>query len=111
MNMEIIEAIRILITVLLSAQFTYGCTILLLGRVMTDYYEWGTFEHPNTIFQKVTNAFMIVTISSGYYINKKLMKYNWFTRKLLLLFALILQGIISIIVYYIVYGGLKAIFL
>ncbi|PTY79335.1 hypothetical protein B5V89_06275 [Heyndrickxia sporothermodurans] len=34
-------------------RFTFS-TILLLGRVMTDYYERIMFKHPNNIFQKDT---------------------------------------------------------
>ena len=54
---------------------------------------------------------MTLVNGSGFHIYLKLRKHNWFVRKFLFLMALVLQGIASVIIYYTIYGTLKAIFL
>ncbi len=97
-----VEFLKILIIAILAAQFSYGCAILLFEKTMLDFYEISIFEPPKNIIQKITNAFQRVTISSGYYVYTKIGKYNWFVRKILYLFILIVQGILSIILFQII---------
>jgi hypothetical protein len=95
------EFIKLSIIVVLSTQFAYGCTILLLERTMLDYYDLAVYRPATTIFQKITNTFQKGMFGSGYYIYTKIGKYNWFVRKILYLLSLIVQGVLSIIIYYI----------
>ncbi|CAN7538597.1 hypothetical protein [Rossellomorea sp. LjRoot5] len=95
----ITDIIKLFIIVVLSTQFAYGCTILLLERTMLDYYDLAVYRPATTIFQKITNAFQKGMFGSGYYIYTKIGKYNWFVRKILFILALFVQGVLSIIVY------------
>lgn len=111
MIIDIIQGIRILLICILSGQLMYGFLIFLLEETMTDFYALGVYEKPRTIYQKSVNFFMFITIGTGFHIYIKLRKYNWFLRKILFLIALVLQAIASVIIYKIIYGMLKAIFL
>ncbi|MFJ7678986.1 hypothetical protein ACQKL6_05680 [Peribacillus sp. NPDC097197] len=108
---NIIEGIRVLLTGFLLTQLSYGFTIFLLESTMTSFYALAIYENPSNRYQKFVNFFMFFLVGSGYHIYLKLRKYNWFLRKLLFLIALLLQGIASVIIYKIIYGTLKAIFL
>ena len=108
---DIIQGIRILLLYSLLTQLGYGFTIFLLESTMTRFYALGIYEPPNNLFQKITNLFMLITIGSGYHIYLRLRDYNWLVRKLLFLVALFLQAIASVIIYYVIYGALKGIFL
>ncbi|MCM3181068.1 hypothetical protein AB1L05_23725 [Cytobacillus horneckiae] len=110
MSLVILEAIKTILAYLLSIQIMYGFLILILGNVMSNFYSAAIFQEPSNVFQKSSNVFMALTIGSGYMINLKLMKYSWFIRKVLFLLALIIQGILSIIIYQVVYGSLKILF-
>lgn len=111
MTIQIIEGIRILLICILVTQLTYGFTIFLLEGTMTRFYASGVYENPKSLYQKSVNFYMLGLMGSGYHIYLRLKKYNWFIRKILFFFALIIQSIASIIVYKIIYGSLKAIFL
>ncbi|RIW32523.1 hypothetical protein D3H55_13125 [Bacillus salacetis] len=108
---DTIEVIKIGVGVILSAQFTYGCTIAILEKTMLGFYKTSIYDPPTTVFQKITNTFQKGLLGSGYYIYTKIEKYNWFVRKILFLIALAIQGILSIILYYIITGLLELIFL
>lgn len=108
---EFIEIIRILLFYILGIQVMYGVTILLLERTMVNFYLSTLVQNPSNIIHKAMNFSMKITIGSGYYWYSKFAKYNWFLRKIYLLSALIIQIILSIIVYQVIYRTLKAIFL
>ncbi|MGE7781065.1 hypothetical protein ACQKL0_14175 [Peribacillus sp. NPDC097264] len=107
---DIIQGIRVLLTGFLLTQLSYGFTIFLLEGTMTSFYALVIYEKPSSSYQKFVNLFMFLLVGSGYYIYLRLRKYNWFVRKFLFLIALVLQGIASVIIYYSIYGSLKAIF-
>ena len=111
MTYDIIEGIRLLLLCILITQFAYSLSVFLLERAMINFYTIGTYEEPSTLFQKSINFIMFILTGIGYNIYLKISKYNWVVRKLLFLIALISQGIASIIIYLIIYGTLKAIFL
>ncbi len=93
-----------------SIQFAFGLSILLLGRIMMNYYERGTYRAPSNSFQKTVNFTTALFMGSGYYIYKKLYKYNCFFRKLYFLLFLVGGGILSIVTYYILSFILHSIF-
>ncbi|MCM3663670.1 hypothetical protein M3204_04600 [Mesobacillus subterraneus] len=96
---EIFDIILGVIGLLLSAQFAFALTILLLGNMMIEYYEWGTYEKTETKYQKTVNGIMGLIIGIGPFFYKRFIKYNWFLRKLIMLGFLLLMGITSILVY------------
>lgn len=108
---DTIEVIKIGVGMVLSTQFAYGCTIVLLEKTMLGFYELSIYSPPTTIIQKFINVFQKGLLGSGYYIYTKIGKYNWFVRKILFLIALAVQGILSITLYYIISGLLEGIFL
>lgn len=108
---SIIEGIRILLLYLLLTQFAYGFLIFLLESTMISFYALAIYEKPSNLYQKSVNFFMTIVNGSGYHIYLKLRKHNWFVRKFFFLIALIIQGVASVIIYYTIYGTLKAIFL
>lgn len=112
MTYSIIEWIQILLTAFLSAQFASSFLIFLLESTMISYYYiLGTYEKPSNLYEKTVNFCMYAMMGAGFYIYLRLRKYNWFVRKFFFLIALIIQGITSIIIYKIIYGTVKAIFL
>ncbi|CAN7185574.1 hypothetical protein [Rossellomorea sp. LjRoot5] len=94
-----VDFLLLAIGIVLSTQFAYGCTILILEKTMLGYYEVAIFDPPTTLFQKITNAFQKGMLGSGPYIYTKIEKYNWFLRKILFLVALLVQGILSVTLY------------
>ncbi|RSD27005.1 hypothetical protein [Mesobacillus subterraneus] len=108
---EIFDIILGLIGLLLSAQFAFALTILLLGNMMLDYYEWGTYEKPANLMQKIVNVIMGLIIGIGPYFYKKFLRYNWFLRKLMMLGFLLIMGILSILVYQIIKWALFSLIL
>lgn len=79
--------------------------------VMVDYYRWGTFEKPTSIFDKVTNFCMAYFMGSGYFLYSKFEKYNWIKRKFFMLISVAVQGILCLIIYYIITIPIEWIFL
>ena len=111
MAYSIIEEIRNLLASYLTLQLTYGFCIFLLEGTMTSFYALAIYEKPSSPYQKFVNVFMFLLVGSGYHIYLRLRNYSWLVRKLLFLVALFLQAIASVIIYKIIYGVLKAIFL
>ena len=108
---ELINFIEKTIMVWFLFQSGYAMAVLLVGRIMIEYYEWGIFENPSTPYEKSINTLLTVTAGVGPFIYKKLYKVNWFFRKILMLLFLILFGIAGIITYQIVSIALRSIFL
>lgn len=112
MTYSTIEWIGILLLYLLSIQWGSSFVIFLFESAMIRYYYiLGTYEKPSNLYQKTVNFCMYAMMGAGFYIYLRLRKYNWFVRKFFFLIALIIQGIASIIIYKIIYGTVKAIFL
>lgn len=91
-------------------QITYSFLLLLLGNVMMEYYEWGTYEKPSTYYQKIVNFIMGFLIGVGPYIYKKLLKHPWWKRKLYMLGSVLAMFIGSIIFYEVLMGIIRKIF-
>jgi hypothetical protein len=108
---EIIVLIEETIVVWFILQSGYAMAVLLVGRVMIEYYEWGIFEKPSTLFEKTINTLLTVTAGVGPFIYKKLYRVNWLFRKILMLLFLVLFGIVGIIIYQIVSISLRSLFL
>ncbi|RBP02499.1 hypothetical protein [Rossellomorea aquimaris] len=107
----IIVFIKYLLIAILLTQLGYGFLILLLGKTMVDFYTISIYEKPNNSFQKATNFFQKSTIGFGYFIYTKVSKFNWIVSKFLLLVCLIIQAILSILIYELIFGLLKWLFL
>ena len=90
--------------------WAYALTILVLGSVMVDYYDWGTWEQPQNILQKIINCLMAFLWGAGPYFYKKFRfkkKYNWFTWRLAFIGVLIGGGIAAILVFQVIKVVLK----
>lgn len=107
----IIYLIKVIISVFLGSQSVSVFLFLIIEWAMVDYYRWGTFEKPTSIFDKVTNFGMAIFMGSGYFLYRRFAKYNWFTRKLFMLSSFVLHGILCIIIFYIITIPLEWIFL
>ncbi|WP_226679032.1 hypothetical protein [Mesobacillus jeotgali] len=93
------------------AQISYSFLILILGNVMMEYYEWGTYESPSTVYQKTVNFIMgFLLIGVGPYIYKRLLKHPWWKRKLYMLGSVLVLFIGSIIFYEMLMGIVRKIF-
>lgn len=108
---EIINFIEKAIVVWFIFQSGYAMAVFLTGRVMIEYYEWGIFEEPSTPYEKTINTLLTVTAGVGPYVYKKLYRFNWFFRKILMAIFLILFGIVGVIIYQVVSTVLRALFL
>ncbi|MBD1380440.1 hypothetical protein [Metabacillus arenae] len=94
----------------LSLQWLSILMFLAFEWIFVDYLGIDIFENPETPFDKVGIFFMKLFFGSGIFLYLKLKKRKWIQRKLYMLIALILQGILSIIVYYIITLPLDFIF-
>ncbi|MBD1380438.1 hypothetical protein [Metabacillus arenae] len=98
---EIVYFTKAILACLLGIQLVSVFLLMVIEWYMVDYYEFGTFENPESIFDKIHNFFMQLFHGSGYFFYKRYRKKIWILRKLYMLIALILQGVASIIVFYI----------
>ncbi|MBG9913423.1 hypothetical protein [Bacillus sonorensis] len=105
-----VEYAEYVIAIILSAQFAFGLVTLLLGYMIMDYYERGTFSEPSNLFQKFVNGWFALIFGASYFAYKRLYKYNWFLRKLYYALYLLGSGILSIIIFYILSFILHSIF-
>lgn len=97
-----------------GVQWVYALTVLLLGSVMVDYYDWGTWEEPQNALQKILTWIMMLLIGIGPYFYKKFRfkkKYNWFTWRLAFLGLLVGGGIVAILVFQLIKAVLIFLFL
>ncbi|ALC90588.1 hypothetical protein AM500_12925 [Bacillus sp. FJAT-18017] len=97
----------------LGIQWVYALTVLLLGNVMVDYYDYGTIENPINILDKIINFILKFTIGVGPCFYKKLRfkkKYNWFTWRLAFLGGLLGGGLVALIVFEIINAAKNFIF-
>jgi hypothetical protein len=95
----IIEFTKYVLIAILLTQLGFGFLILLLGNTMVDFYRVSIYENPENPIQKMSNFFQKTTIGLGYFIYTKLSKFNWILKKGLLLGCLVIQAILSIILY------------
>lgn len=107
----VIYSFKIIFGYLLCIQWGSVLLFLILEWAMVDYYRWGTFKGPTSIFQKILNIIMAIAMGSGYFLYSKFEKYNWITRKFFMLLSLLVHGISSMIVYYMITATLEWIFL
>lgn len=99
---DFISLIKFIILIVLCTQFAYGLTIVFFEKTMLGYYDITIFRPAATSFQKITNGFQKLFFGIGYYVYTKIGKYNWFVRKILYIVILLVQGILSIILYYLI---------
>lgn len=99
---DIIQLIKFIVMILLSTQFAHGLTVVIMEKTMLNYYLISIFDPPENSFQKFTNFIQNMLVGSSYFIYTKISKYNWFVRKILFIIILFVQGILSIVLYYII---------
>ncbi|MCM3567289.1 hypothetical protein [Neobacillus mesonae] len=111
MTPETLEIIRGLIVYYLCIQVIYSVLIMIFGQMILNIYEAGYYENPRNLFEKVLTFIVNFFFGAGAFIAKKVKKYSWAKRKLLMLMANIILFIASVIIYYILKFILEAIFL
>ncbi|OLS36346.1 hypothetical protein BTR22_12655 [Alkalihalophilus pseudofirmus] len=99
---EIITFIDNLLLMLIASHFGFGLGIVVVGKLLVDYYEWGIFTPPETKFQKTTNIFMRSIVGLGPYIYNRFKKYNWLVAKLLYIVSYLILGVAALIVYQVI---------
>lgn len=110
MGFTIQDYVRIflfMLLLLLLIQFTYSAAILVLERNMINAYQPSIINKPTNTFQKAWNIISIVSTGAGYYLYKRVAKFNWLLRKILFLIELIIQGLLSIMIYQVIKGILS----
>jgi hypothetical protein len=100
-----------LIGVFLCAQWSSVFLFLVIEWAIIVYYKFGTFENPESIFGKFTNFFMNFFTGSDYFLYSKFSKLKWIIKEFYMLITLILHGVLSIILYYLITIPLDLIFL
>ncbi|PAD70358.1 hypothetical protein CHH83_03280 [Bacillus sp. 7586-K] len=99
---EILYVFKMLFAYYLSIQWGSVLLFLVIEWAMVDFFELGTYKKANSTFQKITNFFMYGFIGSGYILYKKFEKNKWLVRKIYMLIALVLHGILAIIIYFVI---------
>ncbi|PLR92662.1 hypothetical protein [Bacillus sp. T33-2] len=93
-----ITYVEYLVGGIMATQVGYALAILIGGRIVTDYYEWGYYDKPESFLDKAQNIFLDTFLGMGYHIDKKLRKkYSWIKRKLL--YLLIITGISIVFIF------------
>lgn len=106
----ILEVFKLSLGAFLALQWVSIMLFLIAEWAMVDFYKLGTFDNPKSVFDKVPDFIMRLILGTGFYFNNRFSKYNWFTRKLYMLIALILIGVVSIIIYNLITVPLDLIF-
>nr|MDH3162522.1 hypothetical protein [Bacillus licheniformis] len=96
-----VEYTEYLIAGMLVAHFAYSLCFLIIASHMIIEYEKMIFLKPEKRSHKITNTFVFLLVGTGYFVYKRLLRYNWFLRKLYFALYLVGRGILSIIIFYI----------
>jgi hypothetical protein len=99
---EFVIYIEYFMIIVMGIQVIYALAFLVFGDMMVSYFEWGYFEKPETLFQKITNLICLLTMGAGYFINKRLQRYSWVVNKLLFIIVIPLISIAFIIIFQVV---------
>ncbi|WP_222599430.1 hypothetical protein [Aquibacillus kalidii] len=106
--MEIVQG---LVAYVLGIPIVMSMLIFLLGNLMVDHFKLGIFDKPYNPLTRVITYISLCFFGWGLYLDKKLSKYNWFLKKLLMLVANFIAFWVCIIIYYIIKYFLHVIFL
>lgn len=105
-----VEYTEYLIAGMLGAHFAYSFCILIIERQLMKEYEKMIFLKPENLYQKITNLFVFLLVGTGYFVCRRLLRYNWLLRKLYFALYLLGRGIISIVIFCILSSTLHFIF-
>ncbi|AZB44615.1 hypothetical protein CEF21_21280 [Bacillus sp. FJAT-42376] len=99
-----IEIIQVIVLILLVSQNAYAFTLIIMGNILLEYYQWGIFENPKHWFPKTTNFILRFLFGIGPYFYKKLhnQERSWFSRKALYLGWYLLFSVVCILFYSII---------
>ena len=94
------ELLNMIVAAIIGFQIAYAVTVLILWEIMLKYYEWGYFEEAKTHwYLKIPNALLNTFMGFGYWAGKRVIRYNWFRRRVLLMGYILIFIIASIIAY------------
>lgn len=107
----IIEIITTVIGAWFTAQFTFGLVTVLLGNVIVEHVETGVFRNTKNPLLKLFTYIVLFLFGLAPFIYKKLSKFSWLMRRLLMFVITLVVGILFMIIYYIIKAALYAVFL
>ncbi|WP_077619637.1 hypothetical protein [Bacillus sinesaloumensis] len=108
---EMIETTTLLLGMWLTLQFVSCLVVVILGNVMVEHVELGVFRDTNNPILKLFTFITLFLLGAGPYFYKKLTKFSWITKRLLMLLITVGVGFLSIIIYSIIKLVLHALFL
>ncbi|MBN6889705.1 glucan phosphoethanolaminetransferase (alkaline phosphatase superfamily) [Cytobacillus horneckiae] len=97
-----LEVFKSLLAFYLGIQWVSVLLFLVVEWAIVDFYRFGTFKNSSSKLDKITNVGMALLIGSGYFLYSKFSKQKWIVRKLLMLVGLIIHGLLSVIIYYVI---------
>lgn len=108
---EIIEVITTVIGAWFTLQFVVCLVTILLGNVMVDHVETGVFRNTKNPFLNLFTFIVLFLLGLGPFIYKKLVRFSWIVRRLLMLVITLVMGLLFMFIYYIIKVALHVIFL
>ncbi|MDR4889940.1 hypothetical protein RGU12_20810 [Fredinandcohnia sp. QZ13] len=107
----IIEIITTVIGAWFTLQFVVCLVTILLGNVMVEHVETGVFRNTQNLFLKLFTFIVLFLLGLGPYIYKRLERFSWLVRRLLMLVITLVMGLLFMLIYYIIKVALHAVFL
>ncbi|WP_077619638.1 hypothetical protein [Bacillus sinesaloumensis] len=108
---ETIDLITLFFGAWLSLQVGISFITIFLGNVMVEHVETGVFRNTKNPFLRLFTIIVLLLLGLGPFIYKKLAKFSWIMRRILMLVITLGMGILSMIIYYIVKTVLHAVLL
>jgi hypothetical protein len=111
MTLETLGTIELIVIYILGIQVISSILLLILGNTMMDYFKLGFFENTDSLILKMFNAATVFFIGAGYFSYKRLLGYSWIKRKLMMTGSVLLILLAAIILYQVISGLLRFIFI
>ena len=108
---EIIDLVTLFFGAWLSLQVGISFLTIFLGNVLVEHVETGVFRNTKNPFLKLFTLIVLLLFGLGPFIYKKLSRFSWIVRRLLLFVITLFMGILFMLIYYIIKAALYAVFL
>ncbi|AZB44620.1 hypothetical protein CEF21_21305 [Bacillus sp. FJAT-42376] len=97
----IANAIKNTVLILLTVQCTYAACFIIMGDTLFEQYENGLFTNAANIFTKTWNFIVVGLLGAAPYLYKrKVLKYNWFVKRILFSLWVLLMILAAVIIYF-----------
>src|SRR5690606_6037639 len=108
---ETIDLITLFFGAWLSLQVGISFITIFLGNVMVEHVETGVFRDTKNPFLRLFTLIVLLLLGLGPFIYKKLDKFSWIMKRVLMLAITLGLGILAMIIYFLVKAALHAVFL